>query len=209
MNVKKFFVFILAFLIFIPKVEAEKNSVESSNKPRVMVVDCEIFENPALGDSRQLGTADYIVESLFESERFVLIDSYGLREEISEIQLSPNYNPFLGRALTIASRYNVDYIVYSDFDFDYGNSILIETKFKDGNFKSVKVTLIVHMLEVKTGRIVATAKGEGISKISEIEDQKNLAKNSVPQICLHNAAYKAARSATNNLLKNFSNLEGA
>lgn len=205
MNLKNLFaVLILTLLIFIPKIEA-------ANAPRVMVVELGNFEKPISVNSDGTLAADLIIDKLADSKRFILIDyefiemSIQMNDFLDGIQdLQITSTTPLGRAMEIAAKFDVDYIVYGDFNSLYGNSFIAESKFKDGDFKSVKVTMILHMLEVKTGRIVAVAKGEGISKRSEIENPKNLTKNLVPRICLRNATYKAADSAVENLIASFS-----
>ena len=205
MNLKNLFaVLILTLLIFIPKIEA-------ANAPRVMVVELGNFEKPISVNSDGTLAADLIIDKLADSKRFILIDyefiemSIQMNDFLDGIQdLQITSTTPLGRAMEIAAKFDVDYIVYGDFNSLYGNSFIAESKFKDGDFKSVKVTMILHMLEVKTGRIVSVAKGEGISKSSEIENPKNLTKNLVPRICLRNATYKAADSAVENLIASFS-----
>lgn len=194
MNLKNFCaVVILMLLIFIPKVDA-------AEKPTAIVIDVGTGIPPV---------ADFLMEHLFESNRFLLKEYDALELLSEEENLEITGDTPLERAKDFAAKFDVDYIVYGDFDFNYGNSFIAEPKFRDGIFKSVKVTLIVHMLDVKTGKIVLAVKGEGISKRSEDDTPKNLKENVVPLICIRNATYKAAKSAGDNLIKNFFEVKGA
>lgn len=193
MNLKNFCaVVILMLLIFIPKVEA-------AEKPRVMVTEIEIWGQENLDSSM---AADFLIEHLVESNKFVLIEYEALKEVLAMQDLEPmDDDTLFENAKDLVANPNLDYIVYVD--------AISEPIFKGGNFKSIKTTIIVHMLDFKTGKIVTSAKGEGIYKRSEEDTPKNLKENVVPLICLRNAAYRAAHSAGDNLIKTFFEVKGA
>lgn len=113
-------------------------------------------------------------------------------------------------AKEIAKILNVDYLIYGDINSVDGDRLIIEVVSNGGKFHSVKVSMIVRMMNVKTGDIVTAARGEGISKSSEIKVGKGkigfitIGKNKIPQVSVHNATKKAAFSMVDNLIKNFS-----
>ena len=192
-------------------------NVEAADKPRVIVANLETSENSFEKDSDTLfleglgdHAEDYILEILVNSNQFTLLDfehfwDLSLMEALTESkEFEIKSTTPLGRAREIAAQANCDYLFYGDWNGIYGNSFAIEPSFKNGNFQSVKVTMILHVMKVKTGRIVAMVKGEGVSKRSELEHHENLGKNEFPLISLDTATYKAAYDVANKLIKKFS-----
>ncbi len=186
-------VMFLTFLICAPNVEA-------ADKPRVMFMD---LGTHSFSISQQLAS-DYLVESLVTGGNFIVTDFETLKETI-HAQRRNSEESYLSAARKIAEQFNIDYLIYGNFDRADNDNFMLETKFEKQKFQSIQAVLIVRMMNVKTGEIVAVVKGEGVSKRSELdaEDLKTLDNNKVPMNSVHNAIRKAAFDAVDKLIKNF------
>lgn len=214
---KNFLAIIFAiFLIYTPNVEA-------ADRPKIMIANVGVSEdfinedteytNHLYGSSHEIPY--HIIERLVVSHRFQIFDFESFEESLLWGEFTGNKpleiksNTPLGRAREIASYSNVDYLIYGDFNALYGNGCVFEYFLKNEEFQSLKVTIIVHVMEVKTGRIVAAFKGEGISKRSDLEHPQNLGKNKISLINFDIATRKAADDIANKLIKkNFLNHKG-
>ena len=175
-------------------------NVEAADKPRVMFMD---LGTPSFSISQQLAS-DYLVESLVNSGNFIVMDFETLKETIHAQRLNSEES-YLSAARKISEQFNIDYLIYGNFDRADSDNFMLETKFEKQKFQSIQAVLIVRMMNVKTGEIVTVVKGEGVFKRSELdaEDLKTLDNNKVPMSSVHNAIRKAAFDAVDKLIKNF------
>lgn len=188
------------------------NFANAAGKLTVAVMDLGAFNGAYSSDlnTENIGAmaSDYIIEALSETGKFTIIDKENVAKEIDaqKMKISGVIPPSIAKE--IAKILNVDYLIYGDINSVDGDSLIIEVVSNGGKFHSVKVSMIVRMMNVKTGDIVTAARGEGVSKSSEIKVGKGkigfitIGKNKIPQISVHNATKKAAFSMVDNLIKN-------
>lgn len=188
------------------------NFADAADKPRVAVMDLGAFKDSYSSDlnTENIGAmaADYIIEALSETKKFTIIDRETFAKEMEDKKLKTSGIIPPSVAKEIAKILHVDYLVYGNVNSVDGDSLTVEVIMNGGNFHSVKVCMIVRVVEIETGNIIVAAKGEGVSKSSEIKVGKSklgfitIGKNKIPQISVHNATKKAAYSMVDKLVKN-------
>ena len=202
---KSIFATILCFAIF-------ANIAQAAEKPRVVVMDLGARHSSEIS-SENIGAmaSDYLLEALWSTNRFAVMDWENAEEEIitSKLPTSGLIPPSAARE--IAKLLNADYIIYGNISSVDSKDLVFEIAGNGGNFRSIKSALIVRMMDVKTGEILVVAKGKGASKSSEIRGgAKNLAyvtigTKKVPSICVHNAIKKATFAAAEEIVAEFFN----
>ena len=177
-------------------------NVEAADKPKIMLMDVGLHGYPISVDKL---VSDYMIECLVDSGKFTVMDIETFVEKIHAHKIQNLGESNLSSARKIAEQFNVDYLIYGNFDRTYDDNFMLEVKFEKQKFISVQAVLIVRMMNVKTGEVVTVVKGEGVSKRSELdtEDLKSLDSNKVPMISVHNAIKKAAFDVVDKLVKNF------
>lgn len=167
-------------------------TVEAADKPRVIVMDCRIFED-SFRDNEYDGVIadiakDFVIRVLINSRHFLVMENdsnWMIAEEYSEIKNSDLPD----------SAKEVDYFIYGDN--------FIEVTRKDEKFQSAKCTTILYLWNAKTEQIVTAVKGEGVYKRSEFDadNLKGLDKNTILISSVHNAIKKAASDSVDKLIK--------
>lgn len=190
------------------------NFTNAAEKPKVAVMDLGAYDgsysNNLNTDNVGAMASDYIIEALKENGKFSIISPEIITEEIAaqKLKISGLIPPSIAKE--IAEILKVDYLIYGNINSVDSDSLTVEVVMNGGKFHSVKVCMIVRMVNVKTGDVVAVAKGEGVSKSSEIKVGKSklgfitIGKHKIPQISVHNAAKKAAYSMVDKLVASFS-----
>lgn len=190
------------------------NIAAAAEKPRVAVMDLGAYDgsysNRLNTDNIGAMASDYIIEALIENGKFTAIERETVAEEIAaqELKISGLIPPSIAKE--IARILGVDYLIYGNINSVDSDSLTVEVVMNGGNFHSVKVCMIVRMMDVKTGDLVAVAKGEGVSKSSEIKAGTGkvgfitVGKHKIPQVSVHNATKKAAYSMVDKLVASFS-----
>lgn len=190
------------------------NFAEAAEKPKVAVMDLGAYDGSYTNNlnTENIGAmaSDYIIQALTENGKFKTISRELVTEEIAaqKLQISGLIPPSIAKE--IAAILEVDYLIYGNINSVDSDSLTVEIVMNGGKFHSVKVCMIVRMMDVKTGDIVAVAKGEGVSKSSEIKAGTDklgfitVGKHKIPQVSVHNAAKKAAYSMVDKLIVSFS-----
>ena len=183
---------------------------EAAEKSKVAVMDLGAYDGSYSNNlnTENIGAmaSEYIIQALHENGKFTIIDREIVDEEIAaqRLKISGLIPPSVAKE--IAQILKADYLIYCNINSVDSDSLTVEVVMNGGKFHSVKVCMIVRMVNVKTGDIVAVAKGEGVSKSSEIKVGKSklgfitIGKHKIPQISVHNAAKKAAYSMVDKLV---------
>ena len=197
------------------------NFVAAADKPKVAVMDLGEFRGAYTSElgTENAGTmvVDYIIKALKLQVKITcqIRASRKRRREYFEEQLNAKNLQKAGiispsRAREIAKILGIDYLIYGNVNNVGGNSSIFEiVPYGGGNFHKVKVRLIIRIMDIKNeGRIVAAAKGEGISNSSEVKVGKDtifvkIGTAKIPQVSVHNALQKAASDSTHKLLESF------
>ena len=188
------------------------NFVEAADKPKVAVMDLGEFRGAYTSElnTQKVGAmvSDYIIKALTDDGRFTVISKRFFKEQIDAKNLqkagiiSPN------QAKEIAKILGVDYLIYGHVSSVDGDDGVFEViPYGGGKLYELKAQLHIRITAVKNGgrRIIAMAKGEGVSKSSEVKVGKDtiflkIGVTKIPQVSVHNALKKAAFDATDKLL---------
>lgn len=190
------------------------NFVAAADKPKVAVMDLGEFRGAYTSElgTENAGTmvVDYIIKALKNDGRFAVMDREYFEEQLNAKNLQKAGIISPSRAREIAKILGIDYLIYGNVNNVGGNSSIFEiVPYGGGNFHKVKVRLIIRIMDIKNeGRIVAAAKGEGISNSSEVKVGKDtifvkIGTAKIPQVSVHNALQKAASDSTHKLLESF------
>ena len=188
------------------------NFAAASDKPKVAVMDLDEFNGAFTSelntDNVGAMASAYIAAKLADDKRFTIISRKIFKEQLDEknLQISGLITP--KKAAEIAKILNIDYLIYGNVDNVDGIEKVFDVKLNGGKFHELKAYLIVRMMDVKTGQIIAVAKGEGISKSTEFKGGKDaltikIGTTEIPQICVHNAMKKAAENVAYKLMERF------
>ena len=181
-----------------------------NEKPRVAVMDLGARNSSEIKNETGAMASEYLAKALWNTGRFTIIDWENAEEEISAANLPTAGIIPPSAARKIAELLNVDYLIYGNINSVDSKDLTFEIAGNGGNFRSIKAALIIRVMNVKTGEILVVAKGEGVSKRSEIKSgAKNVyitvGSKEVPFICVRNAIYKSADSAAEKIVADFFN----
>ena len=171
---------------------------------RVAVMDMGTHEGVSDPDfdllNAEQSSSEYIIQQLMKSKYFTLIDKDVISNKLKTANIKitglipPNTAKQIGKLL------NVDYIIYGNVV----NVGLDEAAEGIVRIRTVKSNLVIRIMDVKTGKILMAAKGEGKSKsASVLEDIKFFVIGTikVSQTSVHNALQKAAFQSVDVLIE--------
>lgn len=199
-------------LIFFLIIGSFTNFVEAAEKTKVAVMDLGefsgAFTNELSTDNVGAMVSTHIANNLANNKRFIVISRRYFKDQLDAKNLQISGLISSNKAGEIAKILGIDYLIYGNVDNVDGIEKVFDVKLNGGKFHELKVCLIVRMMDVKTGRIIAAAKGEGISKSTEFKGGKGgitlkIGTTEIPQICVHNAMEKAARNVVEKLIQKF------
>lgn len=202
----------IIFWIFFFLAVAVTNIVEAAEKPKVAVMDLGEFKGAFISelstDNVGAMASDYIAKKLVADKRFTVISREIFKKQLDEKNLQISGVISANKAAEIAKILNIDYLIYGNVDSADGIEKVFDVKLNGGKFHELKACLIVRMTDVKTGKIIAVAKGEGMSKSTEFKGGKDaltikIGTTEIPQICVHNAMRKAAENVAYKLMERF------
>ncbi|MBQ7705196.1 MAG: hypothetical protein IJT73_07215 [Selenomonadaceae bacterium] len=206
-------IFLIIFLVTV----AFSNFVEAANKPKVAVMDLGEFSGAYTTEvnTAKVGSmvVDYMQQALAKDGRFSVIDTGPLESQpnAKDLQKAGLISP--SRAGEIAKILGVDYLIYGNFSSLTGKDGIFEIlKYgSGGKLYEIKAKIMIRIGRVQNDKeempVIAMAKGEGISKSSQVKAGKDsvsitIGTAKIPQESVHNAARKAAYDAVAKLLKN-------
>lgn len=186
------------------------NFVEAAEKPKIAVMDLGEFSGAFISelntDNVGAMAATYITAKLADEKKFAVISRRNFKDQLDEknLQVSGLITP--NKAREIAKILNVDYLIYGNVNNVDGIEKVFDVKLNGGKFHELKVRFTVRMMDVKTGKIIAAVKGEGVSKSTEFTGGKGavtvkIGTAEIPQICVHNAIKKAAENVAEKLIE--------
>ena len=154
-------------------------------------------------------SSEYLIQRLFEVGKFNIMDRTLVEEKIQASQLNTTGLIDPDTAKKIGEILGADYLVYGNVNdvtlSDTGTSTA-GVGF-DISKITVKAHIIVRVMEVKTGRIISAAKGEGKSRGSFVRIKGSPAvmlefgRTKVTQDSVHNALQQAAFQTVDILIK--------
>ena len=194
---------ILIFLLVIFNGSSSEATIMNKNA-RVAVMDMGTHEGVSDPDfdllNAEQSSSEYIIQQLMKSKYFTLIDKDVISNKLKTANIKitglipPNTAKQIGKLL------NVDYIIYGNVV----NVGLDEAAEGIVRIRTVKSNLVIRIMDVKTGKILMAAKGEGKSKsASVLEDIKFFVIGTikVSQTSVHNALQKAAFQSVDVLIE--------
>ncbi len=194
---------ILIFLLVIFNGSSSEATIMNKNA-RVAVMDMGTHEGVSDPDfdllNAEQSSSEYIIQQLMKSKYFTLIDKDVISNKLKTANIKitglipPNTAKQIGELL------NVDYIIYGNVV----NVGLDEAAEGIVRIRTVKSNLVIRIMDVKTGKILMAAKGEGKSKsASVLEDIKFFVIGTikVSQTSVHNALQKAAFQSVDVLIE--------
>ena len=204
---KKFFAMIFCMAVFVNIADAA-----DSEKPRVVVMDLGARQSSDI-DTKNIGSSasDLLLQALFDTGKFKIYDWEDAEDAINAANLPTSGIIPRSAAQKIAELLNADYLIYGNINSLNSKDLIFEIAGNGGNFRSVKATMIIRVMDVKTGEILIVARGEGVSKRSEIRGGKKgiayvrLGDKEIPFICFNNAVLKATRGVADKIVADFFN----
>lgn len=156
--------------------------------------------------------ADYIMDRLVTDGRVVLKDVAAVREQLKALGIETKglINPVSAKIL--GEQLGVEYVIYGNVNdvsvSETGVNALTPLPSMGGGkatVHTVKCHIIARVMDVKSGFIIAAAKGEGYSKSSNTDITAGslsvtIGKEKVTQQSVHNAIEKAATETTDMLI---------
>lgn len=154
-------------------------------------------------------SSEYLIQRLFEVGKFNVMDRTLVEDKIRESSLNTTGLIDPDTAKKIGDILGVDYLVYGNVN----DVTLSETGGSTGGVGldiskiTVKAHIIVRVMEVKTGKIIGAAKGEGKSRGAFVRIKGSpvaileIGKTKVTQDSVHNALQQAAFQTVDKLIK--------
>ena len=154
-------------------------------------------------------SSEYLIQRLFEVGKFNVMDRTLVEDKIRESSLNTTGLIDPDTAKKIGDILGVDYLVYGNVN----DVTLSETGGSTGGVGldiskiTVKAHIIVRVMEVKTGKIIGAAKGEGKSRGSFLRIKGSpvavleIGRTKVTQDSVHNALQQAAFQTVDKLIK--------
>ena len=193
---------ILIFLLMILICSSSEAAIVEKNAT-VAVMDMGTHKGTSDPDFNLLNaeksSSEYIIQRLVERKYFTVKDKDIVQDKLTDEKLNTTGLIDPDIAKRIGEILDVDYIIYGNVV----NVGLAETAEAMVRVRTVKANLIIRVMDVKTGRILMTVKGEGNSKsASVLEDTKFIMIGTikVSQMSVHNALQKAAFQAVDILM---------
>ena len=179
-------------------------------KPTVAVMDFGNLSNAA-GDINTdhvgFAVSDYIIQALFDSGKFKIMDTEHFSEVLAENNLDITGIIPPSKARKIGEILGVRYIIYGNVNDVNSDTLTLEVISNGADVHTVKAIIIARMMDVETGEIITAARGEGKSKSSQVKvsapnvDYLTIGTAKVSQVSVHNAIQKAAYSMVDLLIK--------
>jgi curli biogenesis system outer membrane secretion channel CsgG len=205
---KKFFVTVLIFLSLCRFASAQ--IVENS---KIAIMDLGTHEGAVPFDinifNAGKASSEYLVQRLFEVGKFNVMDRFLVESQIKASNLNTTGIIDPATAKKIGDILGADYLVYGNVN----DVTLSETGCStagvglDISTVTVKAHIIVRVMEIKTGKIIGAAKGEGKSKGSFLRIKGGpivtieIGRTKVTQDSVHNSLQKAAVQTVDKLIK--------
>ena len=151
---------------------------------------------------------EYVTNRLFESKKVDVVDRFMVEDKIAEENLNTTGHIDLDTAKRIGEILGVKYIVYGNVNDVTTSDVGTQIGVGGVNVCTVKSHLIMFVMNVETGDIIASAKGEGKSKSSYVKVKGgeiltiNVGKTKVTQDSVHNAIMQASNQAVDILIQN-------
>ena len=194
---------ILIFLLMILICSSSEAAIVEKNAT-VAVMDMGTHKGTSDPDFNLLNaeksSSEYIIQRLVERKYFTVKDKDIVQDKLTDEKLNTTGLIDPDIAKRIGEILDVDYIIYGNVV----NVGLAETAEAMVRVRTVKANLIIRVMDIKTGRILIAAKGEGNSKsASVLEDTKFIMIGTVKvsQTSVHNALRKAAFEAVDVLIE--------
>ena len=153
-------------------------------------------------------SSEYLIQRLFEVGKFNLMDRTLVEDKIRAANLNTTGLIDPDTAKEIGEILGVEYLVYGNIN-DVTLSETGASTFGVGvdiSTVTVKAHLIVRVMEIKSGKIIGAAKGEGKSKGSFVRVKGGtvatieIGRTKVTQDSVHNALQKAAFQTVDKLI---------
>ena len=154
-------------------------------------------------------SSEYLIQRLFQVGKFNLMDRRLVEDKILAANLNTTGLIDPDTAKKIGKILGADYLVYGNVN----DVTLSETGAStagigiDLSTVTVKAHIIVRVMEIKSGRIIGMAKGEGLSKGSFVRIKGgeivtvSVGRLKVTQDSVHNALQKSAFATVDKLIK--------
>ena len=207
---KEFFVTFLIFVSLCKPAFAEELIVETSN---IAIMDLGTHEGAVPFEINVFNagkaSSEYLIQRLFEVGKFNVMDRTLVEDKIRESSLNTTGLIDPDTAKKIGDLLDVDYLVYGNVN----DVTLSETGGSTGGVGldisriTVKAHIIVRVMDVKTGKIIGAAKGEGKSRGSFVRIKGSpvavleIGRTKVTQDSVHNALQQAAFQTVDKLIK--------
>ena len=207
---KEFFVTFLIFVSFCKPAFAEELIVETSN---IAIMDLGTHEGAVPFEINVFNagkaSSEYLIQRLFEVGKFNVMDRTLVEDKIRESSLNTTGLIDPDTAKKIGDLLDVDYLVYGNVN----DVTLSETGGSTGGVGldisriTIKAHIIVRVMNVKTGKIIGAAKGEGKSRGSFVRIKGSpvavleIGRTKVTQDSVHNALQQAAFQTVDKLIK--------
>lgn len=207
---KSFFATLWVILSLCLPVSAEESIVETSN---IAIMDLGTHEGAVPFEinifNAGKASSEYLIQRLFEVGKFNVMDRTLVEDKIRESSLNSTGLIDPDTAKKIGDILGVDYLVYGNVN----DVTLSETGGSTGGVGldisriTVKAHIIVRVMEVKTGKIIGAAKGEGKSRGSFVQIKGSpvvvleIGRTKVTQDSVHNALQQAAFQTVDKLIK--------
>ncbi|MBO4779304.1 MAG: hypothetical protein J5497_01560, partial [Selenomonadaceae bacterium] len=191
-------------------VSAEELIVETSN---IAIMDLGTHEGAVPFEinifNAGKASSEYLIQRLFEVGKFNVMDRTLVEDKIRESNLNTTGLIDPDTAKKIGDILGADYLVYGNVN----DVTLSETGGSTGGVGldiskiTVKAHIIVRVMEVKTGKIIGAAKGEGKSRGSFLRIKGSpvavleIGRTKVTQDSVHNALQQAAFQTVDKLIK--------
>ena len=207
---KNFFATLWVILSLCLPVSAEELIVETSN---IAIMDLGTHEGAVPFEinifNAGKASSEYLIQRLFEVGKFNVMDRTLVEDKIRESSLNTTGLIDPDTAKKIGDILGADYLVYGNVN----DVTLSETGGSTGGVGldiskiTVKAHIIVRVMEVKTGKIIGAAKGEGKSRGAFVRIKGSpialleIGRTKVTQDSVHNALQQAAFQTVDKLIK--------
>ena len=207
MNMKFFITLLIVFCLF---THTSAAIVETSN---IAIMDLGTHEDAVPFEinifNAGKASSEYLIQRLFEVGKFNVMDRTLVEDRIRASNLNTTGLIDPDTAKKIGDILGVDYLVYGNVN----DVTLSETGGSTGGVGldiskiTVKAHIIVRVMEVKTGKIIGAAKGEGKSSGTFVKIKGSpvavleIGRTKVTQDSVHNALQQAAFQTVDKLIK--------
>ena len=145
-------------------------------------------------------SSEYIIQQLIKTNHFVVMDKDLVQDKLQKENLKTTGLIDPDTAKRIGEILGVKYLIYGNV-VNVGLDENVEAVVR---VRTVKANLVIRIMDVKTGRILMAAKGEGKSKSASVLEGKNfilIGTVKVSQTSVHNALQKASFQAVDVLVE--------